>query len=242
MEQPPSLLHRLWELFASLLFPHQCVHCRRAGTPFCDDCIRAIERFPLPRCPRCDLPSPGAILCAACRSTQTSALDGLRVVGPYVAPLRDAVHALKYRNQSSLAAPLGAILTAHLEDGADLPLDGLIPVPLHPDREEERGYNQSHLIASAMTATGVPLRAGLLHRERSTPPQVGLSRDERLRNVSGAFRASPEVALGSWLLVDDVCTTGATLEACASALRTQGAAAVYAITLTRALHHTDDNT
>jgi ComF family protein len=162
------------------------------------------------------------------------------VVGPHTAPLRDAVHALKYRNQTALAAPLGAILTAHLEDGGDLPLDGLLPVPLHPEREKERGYNHSHLIASAMTPTGVPLRADLLHRQRATPPQVGLSRDERLTNVSGAFRASPDAAGGSWLLIDDVCTTGATLEACASALRAAGAVAVYAITLTRSYYDADD--
>jgi ComF family protein len=107
-------------------------------------------------------------------------------------------------------------------------------VPLHPDRQRERGFNQSDLLAHAMAdPLGLSVRADLLQRVRPTRPQVGLARQERLQNVADAFRARPEVEGGRWLLVDDVCTTSATLEACAQALRLRGAGAVWAITLAR---------
>ncbi|MGH2543928.1 MAG: ComF family protein, partial [Ardenticatenaceae bacterium] len=113
-------------------------------------------------------------------------------------------------------------------------VDGLLPIPLHSMRLRERGFNQSALLAEVMAAALLyPVRDDLLWRERATAPQVGLKPEERQRNVQGAFRAVPDAAGGAWLLVDDVCTTGATLEASAHALRAQGARAVWAITLAR---------
>lgn len=196
-------------------------------------------RFPEPRCERCDLPRsgrpPGSDRCEPCRdlSPDSSALDGLRVVGPHAGLLREAIHTLKYVRHQGVAAPLSTLLVERWRT-ASIPVDGVIPVPLHPTRLRERGYNQSHLLAEPFARlSNLPLQAALLQRLRPTPPQVGLDRATRHDNVAGAFAASGGVSGGAWLLIDDVCTTGATLEACAATLRAGGARAVWALTLTR---------
>lgn len=228
-------LREVWQVVSDLLFPPRCAGCQQPGVIFCAACLDGIALFPEPRCARCDLPlaSSDAPLCRACAHREHSALDGLRVVGPHSEPLRGAIHALKYERRAALAAPLGERLAARWRaDGTRV--DGLVPVPLHPERERERGFNQSERLAEAMSEPlGLPVRTELLHRARATRPQVGLARGERLANVAAAFLATPGVAGGRWLLVDDVCTTSATLEACAEALRAQGASAVWAITLAR---------
>ncbi len=156
------------------------------------------------------------------------------MVGPHVEPLRGAIHALKYQDRTALAVPLGHLLAERWLDVTPQQVDGLVPVPLHPQRLRERGYNQATLLASAMAPVlALPIQEGLLRRERPTPPQVGLAQQARLRNVAGAFQATGDVAGGRWLLVDDVCTTGATLQACAQTLHAAGADTVWAITLTR---------
>ena len=117
-----------------------------------------------------------------------------------------------------------------------LPADVLVPVPLHPARLRDRGYNQSALLAKAMAVDGAaPVDAHSLVRRRSTVPQVGLDAGQRLENVRGAFHCSADGLEGkNVLLIDDVCTTGATLEACAVALFQAGARGVRALTLARA--------
>jgi ComF family protein len=140
---------------------------------------------------------------------------------------------LKYHDRRTLAADLGALLAQRLEElRADWQPDGIVPVPIHPQRRRERGFNQADLLAAATAERcGLPFR-DVLERTRNTPPQVGLPRDVRRQNVHGAFvilaAASPGVRP---VLIDDVQTTGATLEAAAQALRAAGARAVYALTV-----------
>lgn len=228
-----SFLLTLRDLLADLLFPPRCVGCRQPGPELCERCLATLARFPEPRCPRCDLPTP-LPRCAACQRGQFPALAGMRVIGPHTDPLQAAIHALKYNRRRALAQPLGDLLAAHWRHAPGAPLDALLPVPLHPARLQERGFNQSALLAEAMAPhLALPVRTDLLQRTRATRPQVGLGRQERLHNVADAFSALPDAAGGSWLLVDDVCTTGATLQACAAALHAQGAPTVWAITLAR---------
>ncbi len=224
-------------LLSDLLFPPRCVSCQQPGALLCTACIARIVPFPEPRCPRCDLPLPRAgAPCATCRRS-VSFLDGMRVGGPHQEPLRGMIHALKYHKRRALALPLGTLLAQRWQAAPAGTVDGILPVPLHPERLRERGFNQSELLAQSVAGTlGVPLRGDLLWRERATVPQVGLSRQERLLNVADAFCAHPDAAGGRWLLVDDVCTTGATLEASAHALREQGACSLWALTLARAYH------
>jgi len=157
-----------------------------------------------------------------------------------VAPLRDAVHALKYEGVRALATPLAALMAATCSL-APLPVAAVVPVPLHPRRVRQRGYNQAALLARELARLLVlPLHEEWLERARNTPSQVGLTRAERWANVDGAFRvaaaASDAGALAGQrvLLVDDVFTSGATLRAAAGALRSAGAEGVWAVTLTRA--------
>jgi ComF family protein len=161
-------------------------------------------------------------------------LDGIRSVALHDGVLRKAIHAFKYQGRRELAEPLGRMLFTYWQE-AHLPADLVVPVPLHANRQRERGYNQSALLARVL-ARQARLELDEVHlvRTRATPPQVGLSADKRKTNVKDAFSWAGGVLEGcAVLLVDDVCTTGATLEACALALRGGGAQAVWALTLAR---------
>ena len=199
-----------------------------------------------PPCASCKsvLPHPldGAVCdtCWACvrttpglheRFASDHAVDCAAAIGDYEGSLRDIIHALKYEGRRSIAPPLGALMRtagADLLRGADV----VVPVPLHPRRERSRGFNQADDLARAL---GLPVRP-LLRRIRYTTSQIELPKDERQRNVHDAFALSdkpeglsPQVVV----LVDDVSTTGATLEACASVLKAAGAQEVRALTAAR---------
>lgn len=218
-----------------LAFPPHCAACGRLGAWFCGDCMGEIGSFDLPVCVQCGKPldEPGS--CAGCEET-ASYLAGRRAVAPHVPPLSRAIHLFKYQGNRVLAEPFGEILTRYWQQ-QPLPAHLIVPVPLHPARLRQRGYNQSLLLAKALAARiALPLHADALSRERNTRSQVGLSREDRWANVWGAFRCQSEEFRGAdVLLVDDVYTTGATLEACAAALLEAGVNAVWALTLTRAV-------
>jgi ComF family protein len=176
--------------------------------------------------------------CAACRR-RPPAFDAGAVACDYEGSLRAIIHAFKYDGRRSLARPLGALLRnagAQVLDGAD----AVVPVPLHPWKRLRRGFNQSSDLAREL---GPPVRP-LLWRRRATPPQAGLTPRERRRNVRGAFALTPWRSRGdrneaidgrTLVLIDDVMTTGATLDACARVLKQAGAREVRTLTLARAL-------
>lgn len=216
-----------------VLFPPRCAGCNRLGTALCDACTAQIEAPPWPACPRCGHASPSGSLCPDCRAS-ASHLDGVTAAALFAHPMREAIHDLKYNNNRALAEPLGLqMATAWRARG--LEADCIIPVPLHTSRLAERGYNQSALLARVLArAVGVPLNEHLLIRQRATQHQVGLGRTERRQNVAGAFTCRGSLAGQRVALIDDVCTTGSTLEACAEALRAAGVSTVWAFTLARA--------
>jgi ComF family protein len=153
-------------------------------------------------------------------------------------PLCTCIHNLKYHDHVRLASPLGLLL-ANTYRARNIQADMIIPVPLHPTRLRERGYNQAHLLAQVCAqAVGVPLNASLLQRRRATQAQAQLRGYERLSNVAEAFCCSSPIATKSLVkrrvvIVDDVCTTGATLEACATPLFAAGASEVWGLVLAR---------
>ena len=219
----------------NLLYPPHCVACGKLGAWFCMGCVETTPAPEPPLCRHCGKPRVRAGLCEDCRQSR-SYLAGMRSVALHLPPIRQAVHALKYEGLKVLAQPLGAMMAEYWQR-APLPANVIIPVPLHRARIRQRGYNQSLLLARVLgEQIGLELRADLLTRERDTRSQVGLKVAERRDNVSGAFRCRADDLQGQRvLLVDDVLTTGATLESCAGALLGAGAAEVWALTLTRAV-------
>ena len=160
-------------------------------------------------------------------------VDGVRAAVKFRNVIQRAVHAFKYQDRTDLALPLAELMATTWAEGL-FPVDCLIPVPLHPGRLRERGYNQSALITKELAKRiNLPIISQVLARSRETKTQTELGAAERRQNVMGAFVAH-NVQGRSVLLVDDVCTTGSTLEACADALRAAGADRVFAMTLARA--------
>ena len=174
-------------------------------------------------------------MCLPCRK-EPNRFDQALSVGYFEGSLREAVHQFKYRPCRSLGKPLGEWMADKVRLVTDL--DMVIPVPLHNQRLKERGFNQALLLAHEMSlAHHIPLSLDNLYRTRPTRPQVELSGAERIRNVAGAFalRRPGEVADKRLIIVDDVFTTGATMNECAAVLKDAGAAQVTVFTLARAL-------
>jgi len=188
-----------------------------------------------PRCAACDANLKSrAVFCATCASAvepATSPPSGTVAFAVFHGPIADALRRFKYNERPDLAAPLGQ-LASHAAREAKLSADLVIPVPLHPRRLAERGYNQAALLASKVaSALDADFAPRALCRTRHTPQQARLDREGRLGNVAGAFQVrSPRAVRGRRvLLVDDVVTTGATIDACREALLAAGATSVVAL-------------
>jgi ComF family protein len=219
--------------------------------PVCAACWRAVPRLTPPLCIRCGDALPGWRVqhpeCARCRRAPP-ALTLSRSAGRYDGSLRQIIHAFKYGGRRALASPLGALMR---ESGGDVlaSADAVVPVPIHPWRAMQRGFNQADDLACAL---GLPVWRAL-DRQTHGPPQAGLPAARRHANVRSAFRlrgrlprlVPGDIALKPWaperlrnsavVLVDDVMTTGATLDACARVLAGAGVRRVYAMTAARAV-------
>ena len=200
----------------------------------CDSCRQSFLRITPPVCPRCGSPQPGGILCPSCVSRQ-SAIDGIRSPFRFEGVMRQAIHQLKYQNLRALTAPLAELLQNYLIT-YPVPAEVLVPVPLHKKRLRERGYNQSNLLARELgKLTSLPVVEDCLIRQQYAFPQARTTNvEERRSNVSGAFACHDHRAQDKQvLLIDDVSTSGATLDACAAALKSAGAASVWALVMAK---------
>lgn len=229
----PSLLSIAWRRTLDLVFPPRCVGCHSFGSFLCSRCLATMLRAQPPRCPVCWMPGDGHV-CQRCR-VQPFAFNAARCPFVYDGAAREAVHALKYRGVSAVAAVMAQAMAECLEEWAPS-VAVLVPVPLTGARRRSRGYNQSEMLARELSRlSGLPLAAAVLTRPRGAPPQARAA-DEATRraNVADAFvvRQQDPIA-GPLLLVDDVMTSGATLDACARVLRGGGHGAVYALTFAR---------
>lgn len=215
-----------------VVFPPRCVVCRRTGRWLCAPCAAQFEKILPPLCERCGRPLTTAP-CPYCARAPMS-IDGTRAVAFFEGALRETIHAFKYAHRTELVDPLAALLYDYLLT-FPLPVDTIIAVPLHIERERTRGYNQAALLAEALGArTRWPVWNAALARTRATRSQTELDAASRRANVRDAFAAQPCVRGARVLLIDDVCTTGATMDACGAALYAQGAHAVWGLAVARA--------
>jgi ComF family protein len=229
-----SPLARVGQAVLEVIFPARCVGCGTYGSFLCQSCQGELPRARPPRCPVCWQPQRQGDPCGRCRE-ERPAFQGARSPYLYEGAAREAVHALKYGYLSALAEPMAQLMARCVEEQG-IEADLLVAVPLYGRRQRLRGYNQSVLLARELSRLcGLPLAERGLARRRNTPPQARTADAEaRKRNVTDAFNAD-----GRWvegrrvLLIDDVMTTGATLDASARALHDAGARSVWALTFAR---------
>ncbi len=216
------------------LFPPRCGGCESVGARWCAACQAGVQELGGGVCERCGQPAVGG-MCSRCAETPAS-LTALRSWAVYAGPLRQAVHRLKYRGDMSLGEILSRPMIRLLKQ-LGWPVDLVLPVPTGVVRQAERGYNQAAMLARPLAlACGLAYQPHALARVRETRTQVGLTVPQRIANVAGAFEANPKrVAAKNVLVVDDVTTSGATLDACAAALVNAGALRVYGLTLARTI-------
>jgi ComF family protein len=233
----PCLLRRWVDTCLDLLFPHACAACGRYGHRICPTCAQSVVPVPHTICEHCGRVQGARVArCAFCLGEPHSSLLQVRAAGLHLEPLRHFIHLLKYQRRPDLAPELARYLAATLA-GPDWQLlwpqiDAIAPVPLHAERRRQRGYDQAELLARGLsTRTNIPLRLDLVERTRQTRAQVGLNAAQRHANVRHAFATTECCTNLHVLLIDDVYTTGATMSACASALRDAGADWVCGLTL-----------
>jgi competence protein ComFC len=229
---------------ASLLYPPACVICRasvRATEYLCDQCGAKVVRIVAPFCQKCSEPFEGAITseftCANC-AHRTIHFDAAVAAYRSRGIVRQIIHDFKYGHQIYLRQPVARWLRAALDDVRlrDCRFDIIIPVPLHPTRQRERGFNQASLLAELLSEQVSIQSKPALERVRYTTTQTALDRSERMENLHNAFRLRKNMDVRGLrvLLIDDVLTTGSTLSECARILKRAGAISVHAATAARA--------
>jgi ComF family protein len=228
------ILCKFKRIALDLLFPLRCIECGKEGNLICQDCSSQLQWISAPVCSFCGVDKPVDRPCTSC-PTFKPVIDGVRAPLRYEGIIRSAVHQLKYRNLRAIAIPLASVMADYLEKNP-LPYDIIIPVPLHPKKLRERGYNQSELLAKEIgKITSLPVNTKCLIRIRQTPAQaMTKGRDERYVNLVDAFSClNNDTEEKRILLIDDVATSCATLDACAQALKSAGAVSVWGFTLAR---------
>lgn len=217
---PSKAQWRKWlDLGLDLLYPPRCAGCHLVDTQWCDACQQALNALPL--LPVTTTPAP--------------LLSGQAATAIHEGRIREAVQALKYENNRAVASHLAERMALQWQN-LNWTIDIMVPVPLHTARYEKRGYNQAQVLADYFSYhTSLPYNINALHRKRYTPSQVGLDAQQRRENMIDAFLATPHIITDkNILLIDDVYTTGATINSCADALLKSGAASCYVLTVTAA--------
>lgn len=246
-----QIIDRTLDFTLPFLYPQRCLGCEAiidSAESFCTLCQKAVEPIVSPFCERCGVPfATGPLhVCGRCFRHEPAfrrarAWAYYERAGRSLQPLSAAIQRFKYQRNLGTGALLAQLAAEHFVQAAEgYDYDHILPVPLHVDRLRWRGFNQSLLLAQAIGQRHeIAVDPFVLHRIKPTPPQTQLSERERRANVRGAFGMSdPERLAGKRLLVvDDVYTSGATVEECARTLYQGGAQAVDVFTLTRAVFH-----
>lgn len=221
------------------LYPPLCGGCGVQGSRWCQNCASSLEWIQNPLCPTCGQEQDHELPCFNCQSSPPS-WDQLRSLVRYRGAMRHAIISLKYKRNLGLGEVFSKHLIQRLSNLA-WKVDLIVPVPSDLARMHERGYNQVSLLAYPIAlALRVPFRSNALRKVRQTPRQVSLRADQRRINLASAFEADQGFVDGkAILLIDDVVTTGATMEACSRALKKAGAKMIFALSLARAGYQID---
>jgi len=228
-----KFFHKAYHFLLELIFPKFCVSCGGFGAALCKKCQAKIKPIKSSTCPKCGKLSKAGRYCQTCH--RTTSLSGMIVAANYCSPVKELIYSLKYlgvfESTSILAELMSLRLSQNLPSGEIV----VVPVPLYRKRKLERGFNQSELLSRLVCQKLNLSGKNALKRIKETKSQVGLSGDERRKNLVGAFVcSSPALIKGKTvILLDDVSTTGATLEESAKALRTAGAKQVWGLVVAR---------
>ena len=219
---------------SNALLAQDCLLCGQSSGRhiLCPSCANDLPRLPAACCPCCALPTPTGERCGRCLSHPPH-YDKTLAVFSYAFPLDKLIQSFKYAQRLALAPYFGRILA---EKCAQACADVIIPLPLHRERLHERGFNQALELARVVaTARKLPIEARCCTRIRNTPAQAGLPWREREKNIRGAFHCAQDLSGRQIVLIDDVMTTGASLNECARTLKLHGAEEVTLLVLARAL-------
>ncbi len=231
--------------FLDVLYPRLCFACdsslhEEKNAYICESCLEIIKTTEAKRCSKCGLKSGPGITssgngCHECKNTNLG-FEKSFFVSDNTEPVRTLIHQFKYKKHMCLATPLGSLLVNLLHKKTIGEIDAVVPVPLHWKKKQERGFNQSELMAKKISKRlSIPISTNNLFRSKNTLSQTQLSRTQRQKNVKGAFRVkNPEKFYQKTiLLVDDVLTTGMTASECAKSLENAGTNKVFLIALAR---------
>lgn len=234
-------MFKYFNYFLNAIYPLKCEVCRQqlpltAGVRICESCRGKILPIGDNFCRKC-----GKSLqivtdyCVDCLGNDTLYYESIKAAGMYYGVLRETIHSFKYQRRSCLGTDLGDFMLSSFQQHFSLnSLDKLVPVPLHKKQYRHRQYNQSEILARNLSkAIGIPVAADTLARIRETRPQFTLNKQERAENIRNSF----QVKNGAWLpgakvlVIDDICTTGSTINECARVLKQSGAEEVYGLVL-----------
>lgn len=222
-----TIFHRLIDTIEQ----PRCLLCQQPGSALCAPCRADLPWLSKLRCPVCALPTPTGAICGHCLR-QPPAYDHVLALFAYAFPVNRLIHHLKYHEQLRIAPLLGGLLSEQIIHTPDL----WLPMPLHANRLKQRAFNQAVEITRELARQShAPMHTGLASRVKDTPPQAGLKRDARHRNMRNAFVCNGDVSGMHIGIVDDVMTTGSTLNALAKTLKEAGAKQVSCALIARAL-------
>lgn len=237
-----QIIKKLCGALTDAAFPRRCPVCGELVTPtgrsICAGCLPKLDFVREPRCLRCGrtVSDEAQRLCENCGSRESSFEAGLALFN-YDDVMRHTVAQIKYGNRREYIAPLARMMYLKFRGQLrEMEADCLVPVPVHPARRRSRGFNQAELLAREIGAQAdLPVQTALLYRHRRTEAQKDLSQEERIANLSEAFRADAEkieaLSARTVILVDDIYTTGSTAEACSRVLKAAGVRRVFLLNL-----------
>lgn len=231
-----QLFSYLPNLFMEIFFPKKCVGCGKFGQLVCFSCAQKIEKLKTLVCIECGKISRSGKYCPNCKKKAGASADGIIVAAKYnEGPIKEMIHRLKYDGLLGLSDLIGEVLLERIVT-ISLPKNTIItPVPMHKSKEKRRGFNQAVLIARYLSERANIVYAELLVRTKQNHAQVGFNRRKRLANVRNSFEIAENVGISgkNIILIDDVITTGATINECAKILKLAGANKVYALAVAR---------